>query len=277
MRSAVKIAIGVGLAIVLIMVAVWGWRAAFRAPEPPAPSPSVGALPSGPATPDSPSEQPEGDEPEPEAPATVAGVDAFVRDIPDRQWRRIVSTGTWRPECPVGRADLRRIDLNYRTFDGEVERGQLIANKDSVDDLVEIFATLFEAGFPIERMEPVERYGGEVLRSLQANNTSAFNCRKPGQINAPVKDSPHANGRAIDINPVQNPWRDPRCDCWQPTREFAKAKDGPGIIREGSLPVQLFEERGWVWQNIKVPDYMHFDTGYPSRARDIERKSEPES
>ena len=31
--------------------------------------------------------------------------------------------------------------------------------------------------------------------------------------------------------------------------------------------MQLFEARGWIWQNIKVPDYMHFDTGYPSRPR----------
>ena len=89
----------------------------------------------------------------------------------------------------------------------------MIVHRDTVDDLVEVFSALFVAGFPIERMESVERYGGKVLRSLVANNTSAFNCRKPGQINAPVKDSPQANGRAIDINPVQNPWRDPRCDC----------------------------------------------------------------
>ena len=272
MRPAVKTAIGMGVVIVLIGITILGWRAATRTPQPPAPTPSSATGPSEgqPSPPATPSEPPESEAPNGDVPETTTGVDALVRKISDRQWRRIVSTGTWRPECPVGRSDLRRIELNYRTFDGGVERGHLIANKDSVDDLVEIFAALLEAGFAIERMEPVERYGGEVIRSLEANNTSAFNCRKPGQINAPVKDSPHANGRAIDINPVQNPWRDPRCDCWQPGREFAKAKDGPGVIRKGSLPVQLFEERGWVWQNIKVPDYMHFDTGYPSRARNVE-------
>ena len=272
MRPVIKTAIGIGVVIVLIVIAILGWRAATGTPEPSAPSPSSSTAPSEdqPSAPATPSEPTESAAPDGDVPDTATGVDALVRKIPDRQWRRIVSTGTWRPGCPVGRSDLRRIELNYRTFDGGVERGQLVAHKDSVDDVVEIFAALFEEGFPIERMEPVERYGGEVIRSLEANNTSAFNCRKPGQINAPVQDSPHANGRAIDINPVQNPWRDPRCDCWQPGREFAKAKDGPGIIRKGSLPVQLFEERGWVWQNIKVPDYMHFDTGYPSRARNVE-------
>ncbi len=192
MRPAFKTAIGIGVVIVLIVIAILGWRAATRTPEPPAPSPSSSTAPSEgqPSPPATPSEPTESAAPDGDVPDTATGVDALVRKIPDRQWRRIVSTGTWRPGCPVGRSDLRRIELNYRTFDGGVERGQLIAHQDSVDDLVEIFAALFEEGFPIERMKPVERYGGEVLRSLEANNTSAFNCRKPGQINAPVTGLP---------------------------------------------------------------------------------------
>ncbi len=268
MRSTLKAGIGIGALITLIVIAVLGGRAPTIASALPAANPTSTS---------SPSPMVESSAPVEVAPEVATGVAARVRKIPDRQWRRIVSTGTWRPECPVGRLELRRIELNYRTFDGEVKRGQLVAHEDSVEDLVEIFSALFEAGFPIERMKPVERYEGEVLRSLQENNTSAFNCRKAGQINALVKDSPHANGRAVDINPVQNPWRDPRCDCWQPGREFAKVKDGPGVIRKGSLPVQLFEERGWVWQNIKVPDYMHFDTGYPSQDRNVEGERDRES
>lgn len=284
MRRVLTIAIGVGAVLALTVTAIPASGTAVGADVPPAQhtlptaltsqTPAPSATPSSPLTP---SFQGGGATVESRSQRAVTGVDARIRKIRDRQWRRIVSTGTWRPECPVGRSELRRIDLNYRTFDGEIERGQLIAHEDSVDDLVEIFSELFDARFPIERMQPVERYGGNVLRSLKANNTSAFNCRKPGQINAPVKDSPHANGRAIDINPVQNPWRDPRCDCWQPERTFARAKEGPGVIRKGTLPVQLFEERGWMWQNIKVPDYMHFDTGYPSRPRTIEGQGDRES
>lgn len=198
----------------------------------------------------------------------ATGPDPVITRIPDRQWRRIVDTGTWRPGCPMGRKDLRRLEVGFIDFEGRAKRGVLIAHRDSVDDLAAIFTELFDARFPIARMKPVERYGGEVVRSLEANNTSAFNCRKPNQINAPVRDSPHANGRAIDINPLQNPWTDPRCDyCWVPSARYAKATAGPGVIRKGSLPVRLFEQRGWIWQNIKIPDYMHFDTGYPSRPR----------
>jgi hypothetical protein len=206
--------------------------------------------------------------PEPAPTDSPAGVDAVVRRISDAQWARMVRTGTWRPGCPVGRADLRRLTVSYMDFTGTLQRGVLVANRDVVDDLIAVFAELLDAGFPIARMRPVEHYGGDVDASLKANNTSAYNCRKPGQINAPQKESPHANGRAIDINPVQNPWRDPRCTCWSPSKEYAKGAFGPGIIRADTLPVQLFRARGWIWQNIKVPDYMHFDTGYPSRPRD---------
>ena len=142
-----------------------------------------------------------------------------------------------------------------------------MAHRDTVDDLAAVFSDLYEQGFPIARMSPVEDYDGEVNQSLRANNTSAFNCRRPEQINAPVDESPHANGRAVDINPRQNPWMDPRCDCWQPSARNARTSSGKGVIREGSQPVQLFNARGWIWQNIKVPDYMHFDTGYPSTPR----------
>ena len=179
----------------------------------------------------------------------------------------MVLTGTWRPGCPAGREDLRRLDINYIDFDGNVDRGSMVANRDVIEDLAEIFTELFEAKFPIDRMQPVETYGGDVIASLEANNTSAFNCRRPDQINAPVMDSPHANGRAIDINPYQNPWTDPRCGCWVPSDDFSTVRIGPGVITEGSLPWKLFTERRWIWQDIKVPDYMHFDTGFPSVPR----------
>lgn len=193
--------------------------------------------------------------------------DPVISRISAAQWAQIVETGTWRPGCPVGRKGLRRLDINHIDFRGEVVRGSLIAHRDSVADLADILTELFTDRFPIERMEPVELYDGDVNLSLEANNTSAFNCRRPSQINAPVADSPHANGRAIDINPYQNPWQDLRCDCWVPSTDFAKTRTGPGVITKGSLPWELFTSRGWIWQNIKVADYMHFDTGYPSRSR----------
>ena len=187
--------------------------------------------------------------------------------LKDRQWNRIVRSGVWRPNCPVGRKDLRRLDIDYVNFQGAVKRGSIVAHRDSIIDLSEVFSALFAEAFPIASMRPAEEFDGNLTRMLEANNTSAFNCRRPDQINAPVLRSPHANGRAIDINPLQNPWRDPRCKCWSPSKLHSKDKEGPGVVREETLPWSLLIARGWIWQNIKVPDYMHFDTGYPSRPR----------
>jgi hypothetical protein len=194
-----------------------------------------------------------------------------VSRLGDAQWKQMVSTGTWRPECPVDRSDLRRVDLNHYTFSGDVRRGALVVNRDVADSLSRIFSKLYERKFPIRKMHPVETYEGDSHASLRADNTSAYNCRRPSQINAPVTDSPHANGRAIDINPRENPWVDLRCRCWFPSRANREREPGPGKILEGGLVWRTFRAEGWVWQNIDVPDYMHFDTGYPSGPYDSRR------
>ncbi|MFE7572091.1 M15 family metallopeptidase [Streptomyces sp. NPDC057539] len=187
-----------------------------------------------------------------------------VKEIPAEQWRRMVETGVWRKGCPATREQLRRVEINYVDFEGEVRRGVLVVNADITESVSRIFTRLFDEKFPIYRMQSVEAYEGDTKASLTDNNTAGYNCRRLDQINAPVTESPHANGRAIDINPLQNPWMDVRCTCWSPSGEYAERKPGKGIIIEGGHVWQTFVDEGWIWQNIKVPDYMHFDTGYPS-------------
>jgi hypothetical protein len=210
-------------------------------------------------------EEPDTDEPSATPAGRDPGPNPQVSRIPDRQWRRMVETGVWRPECPARRRDLRRVRIDHVGFDGDVHRGTLVVNEDITASIVRVFTRLFEERFPIRKMRPVEVYGGDVNASLAADNTSAYNCRQLDQINAPVLESPHANGRAIDINPVENPWVDLRCDCWLPGREHRRRTPGKGKILRGGLVWRVFVDEGWIWQNIDVPDYMHFDTGYPSR------------
>lgn len=191
---------------------------------------------------------------------------AVIREVPRAQWDAMKRAGMVRPGCPVTRrAQLRRVNLDYRAFNGDLRRGHLIVRSDVADSVARIFTKLLEANFPIRRMVGVEKYGGDVHASLRADNTSAFNCRRPDQINAPALKSPHANGRAVDINPRENPWRDLRCKCWVPGSRNATRTEGPGKILRRGITWQAFADEGWIWQNIKVPDYMHFDTGYPSR------------
>jgi hypothetical protein len=198
------------------------------------------------------------------ADATTA--DAEVRRVPGAQWQQMVSAGMVRPECPVQRrSQLRRVEVNHYDFDGEIRRGHLIVNRDVAHSVARIFTRLFEEEFPIRRMRSLEAYDGNSTTSLRRDNTAAFNCRRADQINAPFRESPHANGRAIDINPRENPWMDLRCDCWEPGPANASRTPGPGKIVRGGLVWRLFRDEGWIWQNIDVADYMHFDTGYPSR------------
>ncbi len=198
-------------------------------------------------------------------PSPAPSVDAAVKEITDAQWSRMVAADLWRKGCPDVRDQLRRVEMNYVGFDGKVHRGVLVVNADVTAGVVRVFTKLFEERFPIRRMEPMEAYGGDLNSSLRADNTSAFNCRRPDQINAPFKESPHANGRAIDINPLENPWKDLRTKNWSPSAKYAARTGGKGKILEGGPVWRAFTAERWIWQDIKVPDYMHFDTGYPSK------------
>ena len=201
--------------------------------------------------------------PPPPPPATA---DPVIRGIPDAQWRRMQEAGVVRPGCPVTRADLRRVEVNFHDWNGDVQRGVLVVNRDVAEDVTKIFRDIFEAEFPIRSMKPIEQFGGDDNASMAADNTSAYNCRQEGQANSPATFSPHANGRAIDINPRENPWLDPRCDCFMPTAKHAARTPGKGKILEGGTVWRAFTKRGWIWQDIATPDYQHFDTGYPSVA-----------
>jgi len=84
-----------------------------------------------------------------------------------------------------------------------------------------------------------------------ANNTSAFNCRSiAGQ---PGVYSEHSFGRAIDINPVQNPYITRSAIHPPAAARFAtigRSDDDRvplGAIREGDIVVRAFARVGWDW------------------------------
>ncbi|MDX3695655.1 M15 family metallopeptidase [Streptomyces europaeiscabiei] len=175
-------------------------------------------------------------------------------------------SGMVRQGCPITSPDqVRRVEINHYGFDGDVERGVLVVNADTADSFVRIFTKLFDEECPIRKMRPLEEYDGDNTPSLADDNTAAFNCRRANQINTPTLESPHANSRAVDIDPLENPWQDLRCTCWKPSAEYSARTEGKGKILEGRMVWQTFIDEGWIWQNIDVPDYMHFDTGYPSK------------
>ena len=160
----------------------------------------------------------------------------------------------------MGPADLRQLQLPYRDFEGRSRTGILIVHKDFSKEVTDIFGQLFDHGFPIARMEPVDDFGGSDDRSMEANNTSAFNCRDvTGQ---PGKFSNHSWGRAIDINPLTNPYVKGDKVLPPQGREFLdRTRDYPGAVLADSFIVRLFAEHGWNWGGSWTDrkDYQHFE------------------
>lgn len=150
-----------------------------------------------------------------------------------------------RPGSPVTRRNqLRRVNVDFLNFSGAARRGHLVVNKDVAESVTRVFSRLYEDRFPIRRMRGVENYGGDTSKSLRDDNTSGYNCRRLDQINAPVAESPHANGRAVDINPVLNPWRDLRCRCRSPGPQNASRTPGSGKILRGGAVFRLLKDAG---------------------------------
>lgn len=166
---------------------------------------------------------------------------------------------TWRPGCPASPSELTMLRVSYWDFSGKPRNGEIIINRAVADDLEWIFGRLFDHGFLIEKMSPVENYNGSDNASMDANNTSAFNCRDvTGQ---PGKYSNHSWGRAIDINPLTNPMilhGKPLPP--EGARYTDRTAAHPGSILAGSFIVKLFEQRGWTWGGTWAnPDYQHFE------------------
>lgn len=90
-----------------------------------------------------------------------------------------IVSGSWHPGCPVPPANLRMLTLSYWGFDNAVHSGRLVVNASAVSPLTTAFGKLFALRFPIDRMAPIDAYGGDDDASVAADNTSAFNCRPP--------------------------------------------------------------------------------------------------
>src|SRR5580765_557163 len=197
------------------------------------------------------------------ASATPAGFHARIAPLSPAL--RAQMTGvSWHRGCPVSLGSLRLVTLSYHGFDGLVHSGRLIANTDAAPTLVAVFRRFFAAGFPIRRMEPVDAYGGDDFRSIEADNTSAFNCRP---VSGGSGWSQHAYGRAIDVNPIENPYVSAAGTTeHRASRPYLdRARRRPGMASVGGALVSAFAAQGWGWGGSwsGAKDYQHFSaTGH---------------
>jgi peptidoglycan LD-endopeptidase CwlK len=159
--------------------------------------------------------------------------------------------------APVEIVDsLALVDVFYYSFDGKRHQGQIIVDCAVEEDVYDIFAFLEKIKFPVGRAIPIVEYKWDDHESMAANNSSGFNFRV---IEGTTKLSMHSLGRAVDINPRQNPiiYPDgriaPARAVYNPEKAGTVTGDHP-VVRE-------FLKRGWHWGgNFDQPkDYHHFE------------------
>ena len=164
---------------------------------------------------------------------------------------------SWHKGCPVPLRDLRLLRVPYWDFDGELRHGRLVVNERQDGKVLRAFHRIYDAKFRIRRMRLIEAYGGSDDRSMDANNTSGFNCRTVAGTN---RWSEHAYGRAVDINPVQNPFvRGGTVEPEAGRRYLDRSNVRRGMIVRPSPVIRAFTAVEWSWggdwQSSK--DYMH--------------------
>ena len=151
---------------------------------------------------------------------------------------------------------LSLVDVLYYSFDGKKHQGQILVNQELEDDVYEIFNFIEKILFPVGKVIPVVSYQWNDHQSMADNNSSSFNFRV---IEGTAKLSMHSLGKAVDINPVQNPVI------------YANGVIAPegatylsqerGTLTADHAVVQEFFKRGWHWGgNFEQPkDYHHFE------------------
>ena len=159
---------------------------------------------------------------------------------------------------------LDTLSVKYIDFEGKTQQGDLICNKTISKDLRDIFAELYKAKYPIERIRPISEYDNDDERSMQANNTSCYCYRN---IEGSSKLSKHAQGLAIDVNPLYNPCVKRKKDgtlLVQPSTGkpyVNRNKSFKYKITPRDLCYRLFIKHGFKWGGAwrSLKDYQHFE------------------
>ena len=171
---------------------------------------------------------------------------------------------TWEPGCPIGLEDLRLLRFNYLGMDGEIHRGPMVVNASVAEDVLGVFARLFDAGFQLKHVALAHRWRPNGPIETTRSVTASFNCRPA--LNPDLTPtgtwSEHAYGLAIDVNPLQNPYVAVDGSVRRPAAQayLDRSQQLPGMIHPGDVVVRSFAEIGWEWGGnwSGTKDYMHF-------------------
>ena len=189
----------------------------------------------------------------------------------DRVYRRI-NGKSYRDNPNISYRDLRYIKTLYYDFSGKIRVGEIIVNKAIAKDTAAVFRELFKKDYQIRKMTLIDTYypkGGPSgnaagnaadTASMNDDNTSGFNYR---MVAGTSTVSMHGYGRAIDVNPFENPW----CPGGKlypnqsRSAEYAnRSVRKPHMIFADSDITRIFRKHGFRWLGeTGTRDYQHFE------------------
>ena len=111
--------------------------------------------------------------------------------------KRMLKGNSWKKGCPVPLKDLRYLKIKHWDFKGTSKIGELIVHVDVAKGVTEIFEALYTISYPVRQMKLVSAFKGNDWQSIEADNTSALNCR-PVTGNK-KKWSNHAYGKNVGV------------------------------------------------------------------------------
>jgi len=151
----------------------------------------------------------------------------------------------------------RMAEVTYYSFDGLLHQGQIVVDMDLAEEVKEAFFIIKTTKFPIKSVIPFvdRRFMSEEEKAASTNNSSAFNYRLMTDSD---KLSSHAFGRAIDINPILNPFvKGEEVIPLNAKRNISL----PGTIVGDEEFVVYLKSKGWEWGGdwTDRKDYMHLE------------------
>ncbi|SDO93623.1 D-alanyl-D-alanine carboxypeptidase [Nakamurella panacisegetis] len=166
-------------------------------------------------------------------------------------------TYTWHEGCPVPRSALSYLRMTYVDFDGRDHQGEMVVATAVAPQVITAFRQLYDARWPIRRMRLVDDFRGSDDASMAADNTSGFNCRRS---TGGTRFSQHSYGRAVDLDPLENPYVGNGQVLPPAGTAFVGRPDVPGVIHDGDAATTAFGSIGWAWGgNWSAPqDFQHF-------------------
>lgn len=169
-----------------------------------------------------------------------------------------------KPKAPKEILDQQELlSVTYFSFDSKLHRGQIVIHRDLSNDIIDLFKLALDIKFPVAKVVPSAHpdYLWDPQKLvIRDNYTHGFTYRFSARTG---KLSMHSKGRAIDINPMQNPfirYQDdeqiifPKDAKWDPSIK--------GTLHKDNEIVRFLESRGWEWGGHWTPetgrtDYMH--------------------